>query len=207
MTDTPGLWGCAFQTWSPGIGDPTIWGWLTVALYALAALVAALTARAGPFPAHTRLREQVFWTCLALAMAALAVNKQLDLQSLMTALARCAAQAQGWYEDRRIVQLLFILGLMLFAVVFGIYILIQLWGTMKRSFLPLAGLIFVGAFVLIRAAGFHHMDQLIGVRLPAAAGSVPVNFLLEAPGPLLILLSGLWLLRSGPPPYQRHIPD
>lgn len=134
MTDTPGLWGCAFQTWSPGIGDATVWGWVTVALYALAALVAALTARAAPFPPASRLREQVFWTCLAVAMAALAVNKQLDLQSLMTALARCAAQTQGWYEDRRVVQMLFILGLVLFALVFGIYFLILLRGTMKRSF-------------------------------------------------------------------------
>ena len=69
--------GCTFETWSPGIGDPTVWGWLTVVIYAVATLVTAQVARVGPFPRYTRLKERVFWTCLALGLAALTVNKQL----------------------------------------------------------------------------------------------------------------------------------
>jgi len=34
-------------------------------------------------------------------MGFLAVNKQLDLQSFLTALGRCDARLQGWYETRR----------------------------------------------------------------------------------------------------------
>jgi len=191
--------GCTSETWSPGIGDPTVWGWLTVAIYAAAALITARVAWTGPFPRYSRLREQVFWTCLALGLAALTINKQLDLQSFLTAIARCAAQAQGWYEGRRSVQAAFILGLGLGAVVFGLYFLWLLRGTMKRSFLPLLGAVFVLAFVMIRAVGIHAMDRLIHLELPAWAAGVKVNFLLEAPGPLLIILSGLWLLRRHPP--------
>jgi len=187
------LLSCAFRAWSPQIGDPTVWGWLTVMLYAAAALVAARVAWQAPFPHRTRLTEQVFWACLAVGLAFLTVNKQLDLQSFMTAIARCAAQAQGWYEDRRIVQMLFILGLGLFVLVFGLYFMWLLWGTMRRSLWPLLGAVLICGFVLIRAVGFHHMDILINMRLP---GAIRVNFLLEIPGPLIILITGLVLLRA-----------
>lgn len=191
MDDQSDLLGCTFRDWSPQIGDPTVWGWLTVLIYAAAALAAARVAWRAPFPVPTRTPERIFWTCLALGLVFLTVNKQLDLQSFVTGIARCTALAQGWYEDRRIVQILFILGLGLFVLVFGLYFLWLLRRTMRRSFWPLLGAVFVCGFVLIRAVGFSRVDALIRVELPS---SVTLNFLLEIPGPLIILVSGLVLL-------------
>ncbi len=188
---------CAFQNWDAGIGDPTVWGWLTVFIYAVAAIVAGLTAYRGPFPDISRAREQIFWGFLTVGLAFLAVNKQLDLQSFMTVIGRCAAVEQGWYEDRHTIQGLMILGLVLFVAASGIFFLFLLRGTLRRSILPVLGAAFVSGFVLIRAVGFHNVDQMLGMQLPAALGSVKVNFLLEAPGPLLIMFTGLWLLRRG----------
>ena len=44
-------------------------------------------------------------------VCALGVNKQLDLQTLFTQLARDLAMAQGWYEERRRYQVAFIIAI------------------------------------------------------------------------------------------------
>ncbi len=189
------LLACTFRDWSPGIGDPTIWGWLTVVIYALSTLVAGWVAIHAPFPRRTKGRERLFWVFLAIGLGFLTINKQLDLQSFMTAIARCAAQAQGWYEDRRALQAAFLLWLGLLVFLACCFLLWLLRGTMKRSALPLLGGLLVVCYVLIRAVSFHAVDKLIHVTLPAGAGRVSMNFLFEVPGPLVILASGVWLLR------------
>jgi hypothetical protein len=49
-------------------------------------------------------------------MAFLAANKQLDLQSLMTAADRGMTKAEGWYERRRPIQAIFIIAMALAGV-------------------------------------------------------------------------------------------
>jgi hypothetical protein len=44
--------------------------------------------------------------------------------------------------------------------------------------LALAGLTVTAGFVVIRAASFHHIDHLLGVRITL----VPLNFILETGG-------------------------
>ena len=183
------------RDWSLVIGDPSILGWLTVLIYAAAALVTGWVAIMAPFPERSRRREWLFWTLLALGLVFLTINKQLDLQSFMTAIARCIAMADGWYEHRRVMQAGFILAFGLVGVIFGLYLLWLLRGTMQRSALPLLGAALVISFVLIRAVSFHAIDKLIHLTLPSWAGGVSVNFLLEAPGPLIIVASGFWLLQ------------
>lgn len=178
---------CIFATWSPGIGDPHPMGWVTVGVYLLAGLAAALVARRGAFPAASRGRERMFWTLAALLLLFLSVNKQLDLQSFMTAAGRCMAQAQGWYENRRVVQVAFILVLAGTGVLVFLGLMRLLRGTLARTGLALLGLVLVTVFVVIRAAGFHHMDVLIDTRV----AGMRMNWLLELPGPLMVLAAAL----------------
>lgn len=185
------LQACALERWSPVIGDPGIMGWVTVATYLLAAAVAAMVAKAGPFPAQSRRKERLFWCVISAMMIGLALNKQLDLQSYMTAVARCAAQLQGWYANRRIFQVSVIAGLVVGMVIAGGLLFVAMRGTWRRSFLPLMGLVFVICFVAVRAVGFHHVDRLINLR----AQDIRLNALLELAGPVLVALGGLLLLR------------
>lgn len=187
---------CVLLRWQPRIGDPSWQGWATVLLY-LAAMVLALQARRAAFPAATRGRERAFWMLAALILGALAVNKQLDLQSALTALGRCMAQAQGWYGQRRLVQVAFLVGLAVLAVVFLATLLRLMRGSWSRSALPVAGLVFVCTFVLMRAAGFHHLDRLLGVSLPVAG--LRINAALEWTGPILIILGALRVSRRRGP--------
>ena len=112
-----------------------------VATYLLAAAVAAMVAKAGPFPAQSRRKERLFWCVISAMMIGLALNKQLDLQSYMTAVARCAAQLQGWYANRRIFQVSVIAGLVVGMVIAGGLLFVAMRGTWRRSFLPLVGLV------------------------------------------------------------------
>ena len=75
--------------WRPGIGDPTFLGWVTVAAYFAAALACG---RAWRLDRRARLAgdrssSPTFWLILSLLLAFLGINKQLDLQSLLTHLA------------------------------------------------------------------------------------------------------------------------
>jgi hypothetical protein len=94
-------------------------------------------------------------------MLVLAINKQLDLQSLMTSTGRCLSQAQGWYDDRRAVQETFILLVLGVSSLLAVFAVMVFWRSNAATWLAVAGFISVLAFVTVRAAGFHHVDLFI----------------------------------------------
>lgn len=184
MTD---LLACTFARWQPGIGDPDMMGWIMVGAYLAAALCAAAVWRGAAFPPVTAGRERAFWAVTTGLLVLLAVNKQLDLQSALTAAGRCLAQAQGWYEARRGAQLIFVL-----ALIAGLasVMAIALWAlrsTWRRTGGALIGLACVSGFVLIRAMGFFHVEALIS----EGQGYVWINAALELTGPALIAATAL----------------
>ena len=143
--------------WSPGVGDPTPFAWLTVVAYLAACLTTARAAwRDAPSNAGA-------WLCIAICLGLLAINKQLDLQTLLTVLARAEARTDGWYDSRRLVQMLFILCLL---AVSGAAMAWLLYLTRRRR-RPLRvaalGMILLLLFVCVRAASFHHMDTFLGL--------------------------------------------
>jgi hypothetical protein len=178
--------------WHPGIGDPTWMGWSTVVAYLVAAILS------GVFAYHTWLGRTsrwrtllAFWAGLALILVLLAINKQLDLQSLFTQIGRDLAKRLGWYAERRVYQQRFILGLLCAGVATLVASSILLIGTWRRTGLALFGLIFLVVFILVRAASFHHVGHLLGVRF----AGMNVNWLLEMGGIFCIgLAAGLNLL-------------
>jgi hypothetical protein len=178
---------CAFTQWSPSLGDNHWVGWLTVAVYLVAGLAAGASARAVLGAEAGDRRERVFWWITAGTLLALAVNKQLDLQSLLTMIARCHAQLSGWYNDRRIVQEVFIILIAVAGVLSLALMALILRGILGRVWPALLGLGFVCLFVVVRAASFHHVDIFLG----SAIGGIKMNWLLELPGPTLVALVAL----------------
>ncbi|MBA3908690.1 MAG: isopropylmalate isomerase [Rhodobacter sp.] len=167
-------------------------GWIIAALYLLAAVTSAIAARRdGQLPAQTRSREQAFWWVSAALLIFLAANKQLDLQSLLTSVARCVALDQGWYEDRKVVQRWFVLGVLTGGIAAILALGLFLRDTVARTGLALLGLGFVSLFVMIRAASIHQVDTLIGGQMLG----LRVNSLLELPGPLIVLMAATRAIR------------
>lgn len=178
---------CALAQWSPGLGDNNVMGWITVGAYLVAALASARLVPVLGGPEPTNRRERLFWAISAVVMLLLAVNKQLDLQSLVTTIGRCHARLSGWYDMRRTVQEVFILTMAGAGVVVLGLLALLLRGILGQVWLAVAGLGFVCVFVVVRAASFHHVDALLG----SWAMGLKLNWLLELPGPTLVGLVAL----------------
>jgi hypothetical protein len=181
--------------WHAGIGDPTIYGWITVGLYALGAAVAIVAAKRCT-PRRNLLRhpsrERAFWIATAIAMAVLAVNKQLDLQSWFTHTARDLSKEQGWYERRRDFQTLFIAGLAGVTLVLGVAAVWFLRGTSRSAKFALGGLAFLGVFIVLRASSFHHVHEVMFRSVP----SVNTNVALEWTGIALVTIGAAGACRT-----------
>lgn len=154
-------------------GDPTVAGWLITVGYAAVAILcarAAWTAQTRGLGDTAHRTDVVFWLALGAAIFALAVNKQLDLQSDVTAFAKGLAQRQGWYEERRTVQVAFI-AMMFVGIVVGVAATVRFVRHVPREGgLALMGVACVAVFALLRAAQFNH----VAGRLPSFGGSLPL---------------------------------
>jgi hypothetical protein len=179
-----GLLECLFADWSPTIGDPTATGWITVVAYLAASCLAALVLyrQSG--------RQRLFWLGLSIILLMLAVNKQLDLQSALTATGRCLSKAQGWYEDRQSIQITFILAIIGLSGIIAVWLFWVMRREIALIWPALVGIVSLLAFIAIRAAGFHHFDRFIGFEF----GGVRMNVILELGGTLLIAANAVILL-------------
>lgn len=186
--------------WRPTIGDPTVMGWFTVFAYLVACWLCVLAfgveKRGKPrplrqaIPAALRVwwkhwphpplpvRRAILWLVLAGILLGLAINKQFDFQTLLTDVGRVLAKRGGWYAERGQVQKAFVIG----VGVVALGTVVWLWWVTRRQLrdfrLPLVGVAFILAFVVIRASSFHHMDALIGFELLG----LRMNWILELGG-------------------------
>jgi hypothetical protein len=168
-------------------GDPTFLGWLTVVCYGLAAGLCLNAARAAGRRQSiaTGSREALFWRAMTILLTALGVNKQLDLQILVIIVGKWLAQAQGWYEHRRIVQ---VACTVCVAAAASASVIVVAWLTRRvwRDFgLALIGLALLAGFVILRVAYFERMDDLVGIPLRASRA----KWVLEIGGIVCIGLS------------------
>jgi hypothetical protein len=179
--------------WSPGIGDPTLIGWLTVVLYFLAALDCWLTARMLNGRAAKTAKEIYAWRAIAIAFLALGMNKQLDLQTALTEAGRVLATLQGWYDQRQSVQVTFITVVAILSLIAAVVLVRWARDAPVSTWLALAGSVMVICYVLIRAASFHHIDHFIG----AEVLGLRWNWILEIGGISAVLAASYWRRRAG----------
>lgn len=173
-------------SWRPGIGDPSFIGWFTVGAYFACFMTAVCAAWLNRTKREDR-QAFLFWLVIGLVMLFLSINKQLDLQSLFTEVGRQIARAQGWFDHRRTVQFWFIVIFGAAALAVFVFLTMRMRGLFRKFKLACAGLFFLLAFVIIRAASFHHIDAVLGFRL----SSVRMNWVFELAGIFMITLAGL----------------
>ncbi|MHB1559855.1 MAG: hypothetical protein ACYC61_20595 [Isosphaeraceae bacterium] len=183
--------------WRPGIGDPTVMGWVTVIVYLLASAACARAALREPMADGTRRppsRPSRFWLALAVLLLALGINKQLDLQSLATQIGRDVIRAWGLYSARRELQVGFILAVVLVCAGTLGWFFWAARATLERRWLAVLGTMFILGFVVVRAASFHHVDAFIGSRL----GGAKWNWILELGGIAIVGAAAVRALLSPP---------
>ena len=123
-----------------------------------------------------------FWFALCGVLVFLGINKQLDLQSCFTQVGRDMAKSEGWYENRRVVQVIFVLGMALLGVITIAAAYWYIHSAWRRYRFAFFGIVFLVTFVIIRAASCHHID----IFLRSGLGSFQFNHILELGGIIFI---------------------
>ncbi len=164
--------------WTPGIGDPTVMGWATLAAYFGTALFCLSAARRST-------DARTVWQAISIFLVLLGINKQLDLQTWFTQVARGMATSEGWYESRRQIQWWFIAGLVGLGT-FSAGLLF--WRTRQRATavrVAIAGLTLLFVFIALRASSFHHVDWFLGITI----FGLRFNWVLELGGIAVIAIA------------------
>ena len=169
--------------WHVGIGDPTIFGWITVLMYFVAAWRCVVKAdESKEFGGSYQ-----FWLYLAAVLVLLGINKQLDLQSWLTDTMRDSAKAHGWYEDRRLVQSLFV-ALLGFAILITLLSLRLFFAnSWRHNKIAWIGIVLLCTFIVMRAASFSHLDILINHNILG----IKINVILEL-GAIALIIFGTY---------------
>lgn len=178
--------------WRPVIGDPTIIGWITVMAYAGCAATTLLTARRAKQNGNPR--ERKLWLFVTILMALLCINKQLDVQSLFTDIGRVMAWHEGWYQQRRIFQKWFVMGIIGTSCLVASFLAWRFQEFWKRHFLLASGLTFILTFIVVRAISFHHIDLLLKSR----HFGFQMNWILELGGISLVWAAALQVIFRSP---------
>ena len=183
------------RNWNPRIGDPSVMGWVTVGAYFLAALLLWVQWRQAPsvYKEHLGM-HRLLLLLFALAMFGLGINKQLDIQTWLTNVGRDISKAQGWWENRRVAQMMVLAGIVACGGLL-LFVIVRSAGVLKAHRLAMVGFLVLVVFVVMRASSFFQMDRLINFRILG----VRMNWLCELAGIGIIAASAIraWVRHRG----------
>lgn len=150
----------SIEQWRHLLGDPTGIGWIITISYLLTFI---LCLWAGISVHKHKQQEDLYGNGgvligVSVFLLLLGINKQLDLQTLLTIIGRNLAKSQGWYNLRRLFQLVFIV---LFILI--VLLLLSIWirrmkGKWRQYGFHFVGTIFILLFVMIRATSIEHVS-------------------------------------------------
>lgn len=177
-------------------GRLTMLGWAAFALYLATALLSFRAALVSSRSQRSVVRSQSSvearpWFWLGVILAALGLNKPLNLQTALIELGRHLAGRANLSAHRNELHLLFFLASLL-AVVTLLAVVWFRWrapvGRFGRDF-PLAatGCAMIGVYIAIRAVVIAGIDHLLRLQLDP----IPFLWLLEAGGLALIIIGAL----------------
>jgi hypothetical protein len=149
--------------WAKHRGDPTVLGWGITILYGLAALTCLYctglldTKRSPPISEL----HAWFWWMIVVILVLVGVNKQLDLQMLLADIGRTYSKSQGWYDQRRPIQI----RVLALGACVGMAGLLRVGYKLKRApkstWFALWGVIFLGVNILIHMVSLHSIEHLL----------------------------------------------
>lgn len=138
------------------MNDPPL-SLLIVAAYVASAMMSARAAHASRTVA-----ERGFWVVATAMLALLAINKPIDLQTLMIDELRTLARLQGWYEGRRTAQLIFLVIIAAVAVVATLQVGMWVRRIGGAAWVAAAGIATLLLFLVLKIAAHSHLDEWLG---------------------------------------------
>ena len=184
------LMACAAKNWELRIGDGNWTGWLITAAYTgLVFYITRLLFIIIRSQAIDRRQYMGFWSCIIMIYIFLGLNKQLDLQTFLTGTGRCMSKLEGWYRERRAVQLFLIMGGLVIVSAFLLSFVLYFRRILTTSYLACLGVTCSLIFVVLRAVSFHHVDQFFKIQFY----DVKIHAIIETVGIILVLVNGMFV--------------
>ena len=147
--------------WHSDTGDPTLSAWAMATVYVVAA---GFCARVGSVT-HQRTGQRLPWWIIAGILLFLGVNKLVAFQTVMFQLGRATAASQGWSEHRRTVQAVFAGLLAEILLITGCFACWKWRSLAKERPLVVVGVFLLVLLIMIRAANFTHVLELLQLDL------------------------------------------
>ena len=173
----------ADSVWRPGFGARWLW-WISLAhLVAFWLCLSAGKKEHSLSTGYVDSRGSNFWFVLALLMLALCLNKVFDVQTLLTMYLRKTARLDGWYVQRRSIQVVFVVATSiagLIGLVASVYFLRSHW---RQRGLAFMAAVFLLTLIVVRTASYHPVDNIL-YHLPVIKNRM--NAGLELAGSLLV---------------------
>ncbi len=179
-------------------------GWAAFALYLTAALLSFGAARASARRQSAAARGQGssetgrLWFGLGVMLAALGLNKPLNLQTRLIELGRHLAGRANLSAHATGLHLVFFLGFVLLVIALGSVIRFRFAAPLgrfaRRQPLAAAGCALIFIYILIRAVSIDRVDQMLGFNLDQS----PCLWMLEAGGLLLLIAQALRVALAKP---------
>ena len=148
------------KIWLSRSGDDTFWSWVITFTYALSIILS--------FYYTGKIRERgplrSFWIFVSFFLLLMGINKQLDVQILVGMVGRFCTYHLGLMEYRHLIYIVFFLAIFLAMLTGGVILFIKTRSVIFRSKLPLAGILVLMFFVLIRA-GYIYVRHVHGLEL------------------------------------------
>jgi len=137
-------------------------------------------------------KEQHFlWVCISLFLLAMGINKQLDIQILLTMVGKHIAWDFELFEFSRVLWKTFALGILISVIIVGILIVYKSKGILHKEKLSLVGVTLLLLFTLIRVGSISHIRIVAYLQYRV----IPKIHGLELLGLIIILLSLILKLR------------
>jgi len=153
--------------WREKRGDPTVIGWAITIFYVVAGLLCLYCT--GFLDARRAFQISRsfawFWWLVAVLLILLGINKQLDVQLLLADVGRAFTKHQGWYGQRKPVQIR-VLALGACAILACLQeVGFRLKRGPKSNWFALCGLFFLAGNVLIHLVSLHSIGNFLGYSL------------------------------------------
>jgi uncharacterized membrane protein YhdT len=145
--------------WLSRSGDTTFWSWVITLLYAITIVVAVYYVV--KIKGKESSDKRFLWICISLFLIGMGINKQLDLQILLTMAGSFIAEHLGWYEYRRFIQKIFTISLIICLSAAGGMILFRVRKIIRQSIVELSGVAILVFFAVIRAGSINHLNKAI----------------------------------------------
>lgn len=172
---------CGVQHWTQFWGDPWVSGTIFMVAYFMAALL--ILREVG----RAECRERTLWRICGALFLFQVVNTHLDAHALIYTVGRCLAHAQGWYEDRRQVQVFAVLSLAWVVLLILGVTAIWFFRAILGNLLLVMGVSVALGFTVVKGINLHGFEVYYGGTYGPFRGAD----LIELSGIALALLAAL----------------